>query len=287
MILGMLEYFRALVAEDETLPLTETALSIAQDVYPDLDLQATLAEIDALVMRLKRRLPADAGMIQKMQLLNVFFFHELGFSSNLNNYYLAENNYLNIVLHKRKGTSLLLAVLYLEMAGQIGLRVQGVSFPGHFLLRLSMLSGEIIIEPMSGKALSQAKLVQMLEPYMQDNRDEKSALNALHALLHPAPHREIIANLLRNLKMIYLQNEQWQQLLAVQHRLVILLPHDIEEKRDRGFAFMQLDDFLSALEDLQSYLEQRPDAADAAMIEQQLTKLRERAARGDSDEGER
>ncbi len=281
MISGMLEYFRALVAEDETLPLTETALSIAQDVYPDLDLQSILAEIDTLVMRLKKRLPSDAGMIQKMQLLNVFFFQELGFSSDLKNYYVAENNYLNIVLRKRRGTSLLLAVLYLEMAGQIGLRVQGVSFPGHFLLRLSMLAGEIIIEPMSGKALSQAKLVQMLAPYMQDNQREKSALNALNALLHPTPRREIIASLLRNLKMIYLQNEQWPKLLAVQQRLVILLPREIEERRDRGFAFMQLGDSSAALEDLESYLEQRPNAGDAAMIELHITKLQQGLPPGD------
>ncbi len=281
MISGMLEYFRALVAEDETLPLTETALSIAQDVYPDLDLQSILAEIDTLVMRLKRRLPSDAGMIQKMQLLNVFFFQELGFSSDLKNYYAAENSYLNIVLHKRRGTSLLLAVLYLEMAGQIGLRVQGVSFPGHFLLRLSMLAGEIIIEPISGKVLSQARLVQMLEPYMRDNQREKSALNVLSALLHPTPRREIIANLLRNLKMIYLQSEQWSRLLAVQQRLVILLPREIEEKRDRGFAFMQVGDCSAALEDLESYLEQRPNAGDAAMIEMHITKLRQGLPPGD------
>src|SRR5579871_506894 len=116
MITGALEYFRMLVAEDETLPLTETALAIAQDVYADLDLQAVLTEIDALALRLKKRLPADARMLQKMQLLNVFFFRELGFSSNLNDYYLAENNYLNRVLHKRQGTSVALAILYLEMA---------------------------------------------------------------------------------------------------------------------------------------------------------------------------
>ena len=71
-------------------------------------------------------------------------------------------------------------------------------------------------------------------------------------LLQPATRREIVARMLRNLKSIYLQTERWQRLLAVQQRLVILLPESIEEVRDRGFAYARLDYLRPALEDLRA-----------------------------------
>lgn len=103
------------MADDETLPLTEAALLIAQDAYPDLDMQAVLAEIDELVVRARRRMPDDADAKQKVDALNRYFFRELGFSSNLNDYYDPDNNHLNVVLCRRRGIPISLAVVYLEL----------------------------------------------------------------------------------------------------------------------------------------------------------------------------
>src|ERR1700693_1453249 len=97
----ILDYFTSLVAEDDSLPLTEAALSLAQDAYPDLDLQGVLAEIDELGLRVRRRMPEDADITdikQKVGVLNRFFFRELGFTSNLNDYYDPDNSHLNMVL---------------------------------------------------------------------------------------------------------------------------------------------------------------------------------------------
>ncbi|HLX01665.1 MAG TPA: tetratricopeptide repeat protein, partial [Trinickia sp.] len=235
----VLDYFSTLVADDDSLPLTEAALSLAQDAYPDFDLQGTLAEIDELVLRLKRRLPGDADLREKVSTLNRFFFRELGFSSNLNDYYDPDNSHLNIVLKRRRGIPISLAVLYLEMGEQIGVPVRGVSFPGHFLMRVSLPEGDVMLDPTTGQSLSEAQMVDMLEPYI--TRSGESIGSALRVLLQPASRREIVARMLRNLKAVYLQTERWQRLLAVQQRLVILLPENIEEVRDRGFAYARLD----------------------------------------------
>lgn len=275
----ILDFFTALVAQDEGLPLTEAALSLAQDAYPDLDVQGTLAQIDALVVRLRQRMPESASVAQKLLGLNRFFFRELGFCANLNDYYDPDNSHLNIVLKKRRGIPISLAVIYLEMAGQLGLPVKGVSFPGHFLLRATIPDGEVMLDPTTGESLSEARVVEMLEPYL--DRGGESIGGTLHALLQPATAREIVARMLRNLKAIYLQTERWQRLLAVQQRLVILLPENIEEVRDRGFAYARLDYLHPALEDLGRYLEQEPGAADATVIESQLEELRQRIRRDD------
>ncbi|MEA3124903.1 MAG: hypothetical protein QOD67_1922, partial [Caballeronia sp.] len=123
----ILDYFTSLVAEDDSLPLTEAALSLAQDAYPDLDLQGVLAEIDELVLRVRRRMPEDADIKQKVGVLNRFFFRELGFTSNLNDYYDPDNSHLNMVLKRRRGIPISLAVVYLEMSEQLGIPVRGVS----------------------------------------------------------------------------------------------------------------------------------------------------------------
>jgi regulator of sirC expression with transglutaminase-like and TPR domain len=288
----MLEYFTVLVAEDDGLPLTETALALGQDAYPDLDVQGSLAEIDALVLRLKRRLPetAAADVVQKLQMLNRFFYRELGMAGNLNDYYDPDNSYLHMVVRKRRGIPISLAVLYIEMGQQIGLNVHGVAFPGHFLLRVTTPAGEVMLDPMTGEALSEAEMVEMLEPYVANPLAEgahsaaragDSISRTLRALLAPALPRDVIARMLRNLKAIYQQTERWQRLLAVQQRMVILLPEQIEERRDRGLAFARLDFVRAALDDLQLYLDARPEAEDAAVIEMQLADLRQRVPHSD------
>jgi regulator of sirC expression with transglutaminase-like and TPR domain len=277
----VLDYFSALVAEDDGLPLTETALSLAQDAYPDVDLQATLAEIDELVVRLKRRMPEEVDLMQKVGIMNRFFFRELGFAGNVNDYYDPDNSHLNIVLKRRRGIPISLAVLYLEMAEQVGIPARGVSFPGHFLLRVTTPEGEVMLDPTNGKSLSEPEMVEMLEPFVTSAGDSIS--RALRMLLQPATQREIVARMLGNLKSIYLQTERWQRLLAVQERLVILLPDSIEEVRDRGFAYARLDYLRPALEDLERYLGDRPDADDATVVESQLHELRQRTQHDDRD----
>lgn len=276
---SVLDYFATLVADDDSLPLTETAISLAQDTYPDLDLEAVLAELDELALRIKRRLPEGADLTEKIGALNRFFFRELGFAGNLNDYYDPDNSHLNVVLKRRRGIPISLAVLYLELGEQIGVPVKGVSFPGHFLLRVTLPEGDVMLDPTTGQSLSEAQMVDMLEPYI--SHTEQSVGNALRMLLQPATPREIVARMLRNLKAVYLQSERWQRLLAVQQRLVVLLPGNIEEVRDRGFAYARLDYLRPALQDLERYLEDCPDAEDAMAVESQLSELRQRTDHGD------
>jgi len=141
-------------------------------------------------------------------------------------------------------------------------------------LRVATPGQDLMLDPTTGQTLSEAQMVEMLEPYVQ--RVGESIGSALRVLLQPATRREIVARMLRNLKGIYLQTERWQRLLAVQQRLLIALPNSIEEVRDRGFAYARLDYLRPALEDLQRYIELRPDAEDATVVETELHELRQR-----------
>ena len=108
-----LEYFASLVQSDAHFPLLEAATSVAQDRYPELDIQQVLDEVDQWSSRLKKRLPADAGALHKLRLLNKFFFEELGFAGNLNDYYDPDNSCMQAVIRTRRGIPITLAVLWL------------------------------------------------------------------------------------------------------------------------------------------------------------------------------
>ncbi len=274
-----LEFFSSLVADDASLSLVEAAAAIAQDDYPDLDTQAVLADVDLLADRLKRRIPADAVPVQRLRWLNRYFFQELGFAGNVNDYYDPHNSYLHKVLDTRRGIPITLAVLYIELATQIGLAARGVSFPGHFLIKLRIHTGrqhgEVIIDPFTGHSLSREELDELLMPYKRSQGLLGEFDAPLGLFLQAAAPREILARMLRNLKEIHRSAADWPRLLAVEHRLVILLPQAWEERRDRGFALAKLGQFASAIDDLDAYLLQRPDAEDHIAVAERVSQMRD------------
>lgn len=277
MAIKSLDYFATLVQQDDSIPLFEAALAIAQDADPQLDLAAIQAEVDMLAAKLQRRLAADASIVQKLRLLNHFFYHELGFAGNVNDYYDPDNSYLHRVISTRRGIPISLAVLYMELAQQIGLNVRGISFPGHFLMKLTVQSGDIVLDPFNGASLSREELEERLEPYFEQ-RHYPGAI-PLAYYLHAAHPREILVRMLRNLKALFTEHMLWQRLLGVQQRLVILLPDEITERRDRGLAYANLECPKAALEDLEAYLAVCPHASDAEALRGKLPELREASKR--------
>jgi regulator of sirC expression with transglutaminase-like and TPR domain len=264
------QYFAALVADDATLPVLEAAVALAQDDEPELDVQGVLATIDALCEHLRRRVPADAAPLQRLRLLNHFFFQEMGFRGNVNHYDDRRNNLLHAVLETRRGVPITLAILYTELAQQIGLRAQGVSFPDHFLVKVHMPRGEVVIDPFSGQSLGRDDLEERLLPYRHRAGLVGDHDVPLGLFLQAAPRREVLARLLRNLKHVDFQAQDWPRLAAVMQRLVILLPQAWEEHRDHALVLARLGRHALAASELALYLQHHAQAADAAGLRQQL-----------------
>lgn len=277
MEINPLDYFASLVQQDDSIPLFEAALAIAQDTDPGLDLTAIQAEVDMMAARLQRRFASDASNVQKLRLLNHFFYRELGFAGNINDYYDPDNSYLHRVISTRRGIPISLAVLYMELAQQIGLNVKGVSFPGHFLMKLSVQAGDIVLDPFNGTSLSREELEERLEPYFEEESFPGAV--PLSYYLHAAHPREILVRMLRNLKALFIEQQCWKRLLEVQQRLLILLPDEIAERRDRGLAYANLECPQAALLDLEAYLAECPHASDAELLRGKLPELREASKR--------
>ncbi len=262
-----LAYFASLVASDEGFPLLEAAVSLAQDDAPGLDVQGVLTEVDALAQRLKSRLPADAAPLQRLRLLNRYFFDELGFGGNVNDYHDRRNSLIPAVLSTRRGIPISLAVLYQELGLQAGLMVHGVSFPGHFLVKVSLARGEVVIDPFSGQSLSRDELEERLAPFRRRLGDADMPLGLF---LVSAPPRDILARMLRNLKEVHRSHADWQRLERVLARLVILLPEAWAERRDHALVLAELGARREAAAALTLYLEHCPDADDAPTLARHL-----------------
>jgi len=269
-----LEYFGVLVHSDEHFPLLEAAASLAQDEYPDLDVQQVLGDVDQLLARLKRRLPADAAPLARLRALNQFFFNDLCFGGNLNDYYDPDNSYLSAVLRTRRGIPISLAVLWLELAQGLSLHACGVSFPGHFMLKVSLPKGQVVIDPFTGRSVSREELSERLEPYKRSNGLVGDFDVPLGLYLQAATPREIITRMLRNLKEVHRTQEDWQRMIAVQNRLVVLLPQAWNEYRDRGLAHAEEGHAAQAVADFETYLANAEDALDVDVITERCASLR-------------
>lgn len=269
-----LEYFASLVQSDDHFPLLEAAASLAQDEYPELDMQQLLGDVDQMLARLKRRLPADAPSLQRLRTLNQFFFVDLGFAGNVNNYYDPENSYLNAVLRTRRGIPISLAVVWMELAQGLGLHARGIGFPGHFMVKVLLPKGQVVLDPITGQSLSREELAERLEPYKRQSGLVDDYDVPLGLYLQAATPRDIIARMLRNLKEVHRSQQDWQRLVAVQDRLIVLLPQSWGERRDRGLAHAELGDAGQAVADLEAYLDNVEDGLDVDLIADRLGALR-------------
>lgn len=269
-----LEYFSALVHSDADFPLLEAAISLAQDEYPDLSVQQVLGDVDQLLARLKRRLPADAGSLQKLRALNQFVYRDLNFGGNFNNFMDPDNSYVHVVLLTRLAIPISLAVIWLELAQGIGLTVRGISFPGHFMVKVNLTEGQVVIDPLTGKSLSREELSERLAPFQDAAGLDDDQELPLGLYLQAAPPRDIIARMLFNLKDIHAAQEDWPRLIMVLDRLIVLLPQAWSEYRDRGLAHAEAGHPGHALEDLETYLANATEAGDRRDIAARVGELR-------------
>jgi regulator of sirC expression with transglutaminase-like and TPR domain len=271
-----LAYFATLVHSDADFPLLEAAACLAQDEYPELDIQQVLSEVDQLLERVKRRVPGDASALQRLRVLNQLFYRDLGFGGNLNDYYDPENSYVSVVLRSRRGIPISLAVVWLELARGLGLNASGVAFPGHFMLKVSLPKGQVVMDPFTGQSLSREDLGERLEPFRRHRNQTDDFDASIGLYLQPAPARDIIARMLRNLKEIHRTQKDWARLIPVLDRLITLLPQAWGEYRDRGLAWAEQGQSALALADLEVYLSHAAGGLDIDAVAERAQELRRR-----------
>ena len=275
--------FSELVSRDDgQIELARACLQIAADAYPGLDIEGYVGEIERFAKRLRARLALEVSPEERVIALNEFLFDDLGFSGNTKNFYDPRNSYLNEVLDRRTGIPITLSILYMEIGRRIDLPFEGVSFPGHFLVRLRVRNGTLVLDPFAGGAPQSAdELRERLKRVIPRRATGGVPIGELplEQFLEPATNRQILARLLRNLKGIYREADKPERLLEVLNRMIIVAPDSPAELRDRGLVYQRLECWRPALKDLTDYLEREPEAADVDEVRAKLMELSMRCAR--------
>jgi regulator of sirC expression with transglutaminase-like and TPR domain len=254
-------------APDEEIPLVWASLVIARDEYPDLDLAAYEQVAADYGKRARTFIPSE-NPLQAMRGLNDFMFEELGFEGNQADYYDPRNSYLNDVLDRKLGIPISLAVVQLDIAQRVGLPLKGVSFPGHFLVSLPVDGGLLVLDPYSkGRSLDAGELKRRAQPHVGNHelRDDQ-----LSTLLSPATNRAILTRMLRNLKALYTESDDYERALRCTDRLLVLDREQPSELRDRGLLYLRIGHINAGRQDLAQYLDENPTASDADQIRQAL-----------------
>jgi regulator of sirC expression with transglutaminase-like and TPR domain len=192
-------------------------------------------------------------MLASIRALNQYLFEDLQFVGNRDRYDDPRNSCLNEVLDRRTGIPITISLVYLEVARRAGLHMEGVNFPGHFLVRCAEPSRDAgrghIIDPFhAGALLSESKCRVLLQQHV----GPEVAFRA--SLLAPATRTQIVVRMLLNLKRLYVHMRSFPQAREVAELLVAMAPSALSELRDRGLLAYHLNDVTAALRDLQTYL---------------------------------
>lgn len=265
------QYFTDIVSiSDENINLAEAHLYLCLNFYPDLEPAKELERIQGMTRELKKRISGLAEAREIIHTINDYLFSELGFRGNWQNFNDPRNSFLNQVLERKLGIPISLSVLYMELGRQLSLPIYGISFPGHFLVKLNTAERDYIIDVFAGGLiLTESEIHERLDQFSNSHVNRE----ALPALLKGASNMEILNRTLRNLKHIYLDAQDYESLLDILSLQMILDSQNAELLRERACVFEQLDCFRAAHEDFQRYLREEPDAKDHRLIQDRLLQL--------------
>jgi regulator of sirC expression with transglutaminase-like and TPR domain len=258
---------------DGAIDLAKTALYIAKEEYPQLDVDYYLQILDSLSREIANETSDLSDSQQILFQINRVLFEKHGFHGNAENYYDPKNSFLNEVLDCKTGIPITLSLIYLEIAKRLGLKLEGIGFPGHFLLKYSSGESALYIDPFNrGKLLTEEdcnqKIVDMYQGQLVFQKD----------FLKPITNKQFLTRILNNLKGIYMNENNNAKALEVIERILLINPDLPQEIRDRGMLHLSSGNNSLALKDLRHYIKSIPFAPDKEEIQRYIQTIMGRIA---------
>ncbi|MCB9778725.1 MAG: tetratricopeptide repeat protein [Alphaproteobacteria bacterium] len=243
--------------------LGEAAACLAAEEQPGTDPSVVLGMLDGLAEGL--HVPADLPEVQRVARLGHHLFEALGFGGDLDDYGDPANSFLDRVIERRKGLPILLSVVVIEVGRRVGVTIDGVGFPGHFLVRPRDVDPPFFIDPYhQGRIVRPDELGARLDAMTGGQRRD---------LLEPVGPREILLRMNRNLKQAWLEKRDVHAVLRAIERLLLLDPGLVDERRDRALLLGQLGRLDTAISELEAWLRLHPDAPESDRLRQHLARL--------------
>ena len=248
--------------------LATGALLVASTDDPNVDIDGCRANLDRMAEAARRRTPSQAGPLEELNAITDLLFGVIGFSGNRNDYYDPNNSYLHQVLERRLGIPITLSLLCIEVGRRAGVPVLGIGMPGHFLIRHRDEENYFVDAFNGGVLMNRDECGAVLRQAAGDD----ARLEQHH--LDPVTPREILARVLRNLKAIYWDREEFDRCITTIGALMAVLPDRPEEQRDRGVVHLKAGNHQQSADDFAAYIEAAPHADDIETVRNALSRLR-------------
>lgn len=258
-----------LARSEPELNLARAALLVAREEYPQLPVDLYLARLDQIAEEVKDRLADEtAPPVVLSELVDTLYARRF-MAGNRTDYYDPRNSFLNDVLDRGLGIPLTLGIVLLETGWRLGLPLEGVNFPGHFLVRFRGAEFAFLIDPFDGGKVR-------FEDEAQELLDQVygGVVRLQDSFLRTASKREILARLLSNLKGLYVKAGDHARALAAVERILMITPTAPAESRSRGVLLARLGRHEEAASQLEAYLRAQPTATDAPRVQAMLRELR-------------
>lgn len=262
------EFAELIGRADGRIDLARAALAIARWEYPELDVSAYLDRLDGLARGVDgaRR---SADPLGRLHRLREHLFVEQGFAGNREDYYDPRNSFLSDVLDRRLGIPITLSLVLMEAGKRVGLAIEGIGLPGHFITGARLGDSQIFLDPFNGGALLTPEACEELVGRVLG---QPVTLTPEH--FKAVTQKQFLARMLANLKAIYWKRQAWDRVIGVIDRLLVLDPKAATEWRDRGLAWSNMGEVQRCLLDWERYLTEFPDAADHEAVKGHLRKAR-------------
>ena len=244
------------------------ALLIASTDDSNVDIDGVMGNLDRMAAAASSRIPDDGNELQQLNAVTDLLFGVIGLSGNRDDYYDPRNSYLNHVMERRLGIPVTLSLLCMEVGRRAGVPILGIGMPGHFLIRHRDEPGFFVDSFNGGLLLSQDECGALL----REAAGDAVRLESHH--LNPVSPREMLARILRNLKAIYWDREEFDRCITTIGALMAVLPDRPEEQRDRGVVHLKAGNRRESAEDFAAYIELAPNAEDIETVRNALARLR-------------
>ncbi len=269
---SLAEFAAAVGGPDGEIRLARAALLIAAPEHSGLDVDKYLARLDDLAdTALAARRAADA--LSRLHRLREFLFEELGFAGDRADYFDPRNSHLNEVLDRRLGIPITLSLVFIEVGRRLGLQMEGIGLPGHFITGARIAGEHVLLDPFNrGAVLTVEACGQVVRQALG------RPVRLLPEHFAPVDNRQFLTRMLANLKGVYWRQEAWDKVVRVIDRMLALNPAAAGERRDRGAAWSNMGRLERGVADWERYLTEFPDAADHEQVRGQLRRVRQKLA---------
>lgn len=248
---------------EQNVRLGEAALIIASEFNEEPEVERYLEWMQTTA--------AELPFQNDIHILAEYFHEQWRFRGDGDNYYDPKNSLLDQVIERRLGIPITLSILLIEIGRINGYQLEGVGFPGHFMVRDSEVG--FYIDPFHHcEILDEAGARRRVMSLLGQSKWQENWVRA-------ATPRQILFRLLTNLKLILLERQEYSQAAAVQEKLLVLAPARPQEYRDLGVVAASAGDWAMSRKFLREYLQMKPEAEDAELVRTQLQRLVDEIAR--------